>query len=144
MIFVMRLVYATVKTNTQNGAMNYTYGKKDKLKSKKTIELLFSDGKAITVFPLRLIYLPIAHEDGVTLKASVSVSKRLHKKAVTRNRIKRLLREAYRLNIPKYFNTNETPYAFMFLYIGKEVPEYNDLFKTMTALLERFVKKSGQ
>ena len=121
--------------------MRYTYGNKDKLKSKKTIELLFSKGQAITVFPLKLIYMPIGHKDGSVIKAGVSVSKRLHKKAFVRNRIKRLLREAYRLNKPKYFNNSETPYALMFLYIGKDVPDFEGIKQNMALLLSKFTKK---
>ena len=74
--------------------MNFKYSKKDKLKSKKLIERLFNEGKSLTVYPLRLIYLKTEFEDQSILKTGVSVSKRLQKTAVARNRIKRLLREA--------------------------------------------------
>ena len=100
--------------------MSFTYSKKDKLKSKKLIEQLFSQGKAITVYPLRLIYLKTQFDDDAVLKTGVSVSKRLHKTAVARNRIKRLLREVYRLNKPLYFNNSSTSYTFMILYLSKD------------------------
>ena len=72
--------------------MSFTYRKKDKLKSKKLIEQLFTEGKSISAYPLRLVYLKTAFEDQSLLKTGVSVSKRLHKTAVARNRIKRLIR----------------------------------------------------
>ncbi|WP_317045208.1 ribonuclease P protein component [Formosa algae] len=78
--------------------MKHTYGKTEKLKSKITIEKLFTEGKSVSAYPLRLVYLKTSFEDNVTIKAGVSVSKRNFKLAVDRNRIKRLLREAYRLN----------------------------------------------
>jgi len=124
--------------------MNLKYSKKNKLKSKKLIELLFSEGKAVTVFPLRLVYLKTEFDDGSALKAGVSVSKRLHKNAVDRNRIKRLLREAYRLNSPKYFNTNTTAFAFMILYISKDKTTFMELDDKMKKLFKKFLKNTAK
>lgn len=78
----------------------YKLGKQARLKSRKAIDQLFKDGKSFTVFPFRVIYqftkLPVS-PDAFQLQAGFSVSKRHFKKAVDRNRIKRLMREAYRL-----------------------------------------------
>jgi ribonuclease P protein component len=120
--------------------MSFTYSKKDKLKSKKNIERLFNEGKAITVFPLRLIYLDTSFNDGSKLKTGLSVSKRLHKTAVARNRIKRLIREAYRLNKPLYFNNSSTSYALMILYISKDGTSFDKMDKVMKMLFEKFSK----
>ena len=114
-----------------------------KLKSKKDIELLFTEGKAVTVYPLRLIYLKTEFDDGSILKTGVSVSKRLHKTAVARNRIKRLLREAYRLNKPLYFNNSSTPYAFMILYLSKDGTTFDKLNYSMKSLFEKFNNKTS-
>jgi ribonuclease P protein component len=118
--------------------MSFKYGKKDKLKSKKSIEQLFNEGKAVTVFPLRLIYLKTSFDDGNKLKTGVSVSKRLHKTAIVRNKIKRLMREAYRLNKPLYFNNSSTSYAFMILYISKDGTTFDKMNKAMKMLFEKF------
>ena len=122
-----------------NGIMLGTYPKKEKLKSKKHIEQLFSEGSSISVFPLRVVYLKTTFEDGVPIKAGVSVSKKIHKKAVARNRIKRLLREAYRLNKPK-INNSETQYALMILYLGKEMPSFETINSRMQRLFEKFTE----
>jgi ribonuclease P protein component len=122
--------------------MSFTYGKKDKLKSKKLIEQLFSEGKSITAYPLRLVYLKTEFEDQSLLKTGVSVSKRLHKTAVSRNRIKRLLREAYRLNKPLYFNNSSTSYAFMILYISKDGTTIDKLNNSMKLLFKKFIEKT--
>lgn len=122
--------------------MRFLYSKKDKLKSKKLIEQLFSEGKAVTAYPLRLIYVNTKHVDGSVLKTGVSVSKKLHKTAVARNRIKRLLREAYRLNKPLYFNNSSTPYAFMILYLSKDGTTFEELNSKMKLLFEKFLDKS--
>ena len=117
--------------------MRARYGKKDKLKSRKLIEELFSQGKAFTVFPLRLVYLSADFDDGSKIKAGFSVSSRVFKKAVDRNRIKRLMREAYRLNKKDHFNNLTTSCALMILYIGKTEPTYEQINKTMIAVLSK-------
>lgn len=122
--------------------MNFKYSKKDKLKSKKLIERLFNEGKSLTVYPLRLIYLKTEFEDQSILKTGVSVSKRLHKTAVARNRIKRLLREAYRLNKPLYFNNSSTSYAFMILYLSKDGTTFDTLNTSMNLLFKKFIDKT--
>ena len=121
--------------------MQASYPKKEKLKSKKLIEQLFIEGKSVSVFPLRLVYISTTFKEDVMIKAGVSVSKRNFKNAVDRNRIKRLLRESYRINKANYFNNITTQYAFMILYIGKKKPAFSELDTKMKLLLERFVEK---
>ena len=123
--------------------MSFTYSKKDKLKSKKNIEHLFNEGKAITAYPLKLIYLKTEFEDGSIIKTGVSVSKRLHKTAVSRNRIKRLLREAYRLNKPLFFNNSSVSYAFMILYLSKDGTTFDKVNDSMKMLFKKFRDKNS-
>ncbi|QCX53191.1 ribonuclease P protein component [Elizabethkingia sp. JS20170427COW] len=70
------------------------YPREEKLKAKKEIEALFKEGKWISCGKIRIIYLA----NTPSTKVGVSVSKRYFKKAVFRNRVKRLLREAYRID----------------------------------------------
>ena len=121
--------------------MRYTFPKKEKLKSKKLIEQLFSEGKSVTAFPLRLIYLKTPLIYDVKAQTGVSVSKRHFKRAVDRNRIKRLMREAYRLNKAYYFNNITAQYAFMILYIGKEKPKFIDVDSKTKLLFDKFLDK---
>jgi len=123
--------------------MNASYSKKEKLKSKKLIEELFAEGKVVSVFPLRLVYIKSSLKEGINLKTSVSVSKRNFKNAVDRNKIKRLMREAYRLNKASYFNNITTQYAFMILYIGKEKPTYVQVETKMKLLFEKFLDSTS-
>ena len=118
--------------------MTFSFNKKEKLKSKKLIEQLFTEGTTVSAFPLRLVYLPTVFTDDVIAKTGVSVSKRFFKKAVHRNRIKRLMRESYRLNKAVYFNNISTQYAFMILYIGKDLPTLNQVETRMKHLFEKF------
>ena len=124
--------------------MKATYSKKDKLKSKKLIEQLFADGQSVSSYPLRLVYLKTNFNENVFAKTGVSVSKKHFKKAVDRNRIKRLMREVYRLNKTNYFNNITTQYAFMILYIGKPIPTYAELEQPMNKLFEKFVDKESK
>ena len=73
--------------------MQQTFKKQEKLKKSKLIEQLFAQGKSLTIFPIKLIYLEINHNSPYKIQAGVTVSKRNFRKAVDRNRIKRLLRE---------------------------------------------------
>ncbi|GGW43761.1 ribonuclease P protein component [Arenibacter certesii] len=111
---------------------------KEKLKSKKLIEKLFAEGRSITQYPIRLIYLKIDFEDDAHCKVGVTASKRNFKSAVKRNRIKRLMREGYRLNKHLIFNNNENQFAFMFLYLGKEMPVQTKISDTMIRLMTKF------
>jgi len=120
--------------------LKFTFNKKEKLKSKKIIDQLFSKGQSVSVFPLRLVYMPTPFNDGALTKIGVSVSKRVFKTAVDRNRIKRLMRESYRLNKALYFNNMTTSYAFMILYIGKEKSSLTEMEARMKLLFEKFSK----
>ena len=121
-----------------------SYSNKEKLKSKKIIEQLFAEGRSISNFPLRLIYLETHFEDDSKIKTGVSVSKKKFKKAVDRNRIKRLLREAYRLEKQAYFNNITTQYAFMILYIGKDKPMFAQVETRMNQLFAKFLSKISE
>ncbi|WP_372919271.1 ribonuclease P protein component [Salegentibacter sp.] len=124
--------------------MDERFGKQDKLKSKKLIEDLFTRGKSVKKFPLKLVYLPLKPVDGPQLKTGVSVPKKLVKTAPKRNGIKRLMREAFRKN--KYLVTNDITgsYAFMFIYISRDKTDYESLNKTMIKILQTFVEKEKQ
>ncbi|MGC1630731.1 MAG: ribonuclease P protein component [Gelidibacter sp.] len=120
--------------------MDQSFKKIEKLKSQKLIEKLFSEGKSVAVYPLRLVYLKTSFDDAVQIKTGVSVSKRNFKTAVARNRIKRLMREAYRLNKAKYFDNIPDQYAFMILYIGKTGTDFQTISKKMNTLMDVFLK----
>ncbi len=119
--------------------MSFRFPKKEKLKSKKLFEQLFQEGKSITKFPLKLIYLKAPLSENVKIQTGVAVPKKNFKSAVKRNRIKRLLRESYRLNKDIVFNNIEGEFAFLFLYLGKEMPQYQAVEESMIAILQKFV-----
>ncbi len=117
--------------------MAFTFPKKDRLTGQKLIEKVFSEGKAITVFPIRVVYTSVKLQNHDCVQAGFTVPKRNFKKAVTRNRIKRLMRESYRLHKPSFFNNSTTSYAFMFLYLGKKVPDFEEIHQCMESVLNQ-------
>ena len=124
----------------------FSYNKTEKLKSRKQTEELFSKGKSFTIFPLRVLYLQLQQQDG-PVKAGVGVSSRNFKKAVQRNRIKRLLREAYRTEkIPLYHHLHNTGHhlTLFLLYIDKEMPEYVLLKEKMRLIIKRLIKELSE
>lgn len=118
--------------------MQFTYPKKEKLKSKTTIDLLFSEGNSVSKFPLRLVYVENKEENAELVKMGVSVSKKYFKKAVDRNYFKRVLRETYRLNKHILIDNLEKPYAFMFFYQTKERLSYQEIEEKTIQLFQKF------
>ena len=123
--------------------MNFTYPKSEKLKSKKTIDLLFSEGKSVSKYPLRLVYIEsdygIAENSTQKIKMGVSVSKKYFKHAVDRNYFKRVLRETYRLNKHLLIDHLEKPHAFMFFYQSNDRLSYQEIETKTIQLFEKFV-----
>lgn len=100
----------------------FGYPKNEKLKIKKEISLLFEKGKWKSVGKIRIINYK--NEQFANQKVGVSVSKRHYKKAVDRNRIKRLLREAYRLNKTQFTEAFGTQSASMLFWVSSEKPAH--------------------
>ena len=118
--------------------MQFTYPKHEKLKSKTTIDLLFSDGSSVSKFPLRLVYVENSEENAELIKMGVSVSKKYFKKAVDRNYYKRVLRETYRLNKHLLIDSLQKPYAFMFFYQTNERLSYQEIEEKTIQLFQKF------
>lgn len=109
-----------------------TYPEKEKLKSRKLIKKVFEEGKTIKSYPVLIRYVQIENDSN---NVGVSVSKRNFKKAVDRIRIKRQLREAYRLNKEELTHSG-SKFAVMIIFIGrKEIPSAK-LYETIKLLFK--------
>jgi ribonuclease P protein component len=142
-----KVVIFTVKiVETSLEKLSYTLGKQERLKSRKQIELLFKEGKAFSVPPLRVYYsfcpLPTDNyrETHCPLQFGVAVGTKHFKKAVDRNRVKRLMREAWRLqkiNLQQQLKSGNQQLHVFFIFTGKELPAYEMIAaKTGAAILK--------
>ena len=118
--------------------MNQKYPKSERLKGKNTIDLLFSKGKSVSKYPLRLVYVPIDNEVKSDIQVGVSVSKKYFKKAVDRNYFKRVLRETYRLNKHLILESVSNSYALMFFYQSADRLTYAEIHEKTIQLFEKF------
>lgn len=124
--------------------MKYTLKAHERLKSKKSIQELFRTGKSVKSFPFKLVYVPLEDSsDPAQIQFTVSVSKRLFKSAVDRNRIKRLVREAYRLEKPDLLSTLNESYAIMVIYISKKPLTFEISQSAMSKITKEFKKRTS-
>jgi len=124
-------------------AKNFSYNAKEKLKSRKQLDELFTKGRSLSVFPIKVFFAEVKNETNSPIKAGVGVSSKHFKKAVDRNRIKRLLREVYRLNkqpLLDCLQPNKKNIAIFFLYVDKVIPEYAVLKDKMPNVIVKLIK----
>ena len=125
----------------------YTLGKNERLKSRKSIERVFKEGKSFSNFPFRVVYIMEASEATSSLQAGFSVSTRYFKKAVDRNRVKRLMREGYRLQKNSLLATlkkQQLSLVIFIIYTGNLLPEYSDVFEKTGSIIKRLIKFAGE
>ena len=124
----------------------FSYNKTEKLKSRKQLDILFAKGKSFTVFPVKVWYAYAEEQDNI-LKTGVGVSSRNFKKAVHRNRIKRLLREAYRTEkqpLQTYLNNTEKKLAVFLLFVDKALPAYSVVKEKTGLCIQRLIKQLNE
>ena len=115
----------------------FTLGTNERLKSRKQIELLFSKGKKFTIAPFRVYYL-FNQLTNPPLQFGVGVSNKNFKKADDRNKIKRQVRDAYRLqkiSLQQKLKDKKYQLSVFLIYTNKEIPEYREVFEQIKKLL---------
>lgn len=132
-------------------AKQFTLGKNERLKSRKQIELLFSEGKKFVVGPFRVIYLLNemlnAQYSMFNIQFGVGVSAKNFKRAVDRNRIKRLTREGWRLQkneLKDKLAKADQQINVFFIYTSKEMPEYSLVFNKIGTAVKKLIEKIEQ
>ena len=122
-------------------AKQFGLGKEQRLKSQKVIEELFNGGKSFSSGSTRVHYL--FTENGPVLQFGAGASTRNFKKSVDRNKIKRRLREAWRLQklpLTELLLKQNHKLAVFFIYTGKELPEYKVVFDSTTRAISKLEK----
>lgn len=114
-----------------------TFGKTEKLSNKKTLDTLFKKGKVVNAYPLRLLYVESEWLEETSYKVAFGVPKRKFRRAVDRNRIKRLMREAYRLNKHE-LPANDKKNALMIMYLNNQMPTYKVIENKLLKLMQKF------
>jgi len=122
----------------------FTLGKNERLKSRKQIEQLFNDGQRFSISPFRIFYSfqnghpPVNHY----LQAGFGASSRNFKTAVDRNRIKRLTKEAWRLqknDLQDSLKEQNRKLNVFFIYTSKELPAYDDVYNNMKKIVVKLL-----
>ena len=126
-------------------AKKFTLGKNERLKSRKQIEQLFSEGKNFPLSPFRVYYkfIPIVNDSASSLQFGAGVSGKNFKRAVDRNRIKRLTREAYRVQkilLQEILSQKGLQLNLFFIYTGKELPGFSMMKEKVNVILNKMIK----
>ncbi|MEL7003464.1 MAG: ribonuclease P protein component [Bacteroidota bacterium] len=111
-----------------------TFGKSERLHKKKEIKELFDKGSSFYLYPFKVLHLT-AKEETVNPKILISVSKRSFKRAVDRNKVKRLIREAYRIN--KHNIQSKQNLLIAYIYTPKEILSFSLIEKKLKQVLSR-------
>lgn len=121
------------------------FPKSEKLHSKKLIDELFNKGSSFVMYPLKVISLPKSSQELENHQVLVAVPKKNFKRAVDRNKLKRRIKEAYRLH--KQVLDQLYPHKFLligYIYIGKDFADYSTIEDKLKHSLSRLVKTHHQ
>lgn len=120
----------------------HIFPKSQRLKSRKKLQQVFTEGSSVRTRELRLVYLATKSE-AASVKCGVGVTTRNFKHAVDRNRVKRLLRESYRLQQHELKNQLQghlLDVSLFLLYTGKTLPRYQDIYESVGIVLQKLQK----
>lgn len=119
--------------------LSFKFPKNERLCSKKLIDSLFANGKSIFLYPYRIKYLPASQFEVESNQFLISVPKKLFKRAVDRNLIKRRVKEAYRLHKSTFLNTEDQKEFLLiaYIYVAKEILDYQQIESKLIESLKR-------
>jgi len=115
-----------------------TFKRTERLKSSRIIGELFNSGDTITIFPLKLFWSIDNYDQLVPARIAVAIPARNIRSAVDRNRLKRRIRESYRLNkqiLLEFLSDKKLCLNFVFLYLPKTVSSYNQISEALIKIL---------
>ena len=125
-----------------NQQQRYKFGKDARLKSRKTIQKVFAEGRSVLSNSLKAIW--INENSETTLQTGITVSSRHFKKATDRNRIKRLIRESFRLQkheLEDYLKHQKVSMSIFLMYLGKDLPTQQQMHAAVSNLIKKIKNK---
>lgn len=127
-----------------SSAQRFTFKKEERLSKKKLIDELFEKGSSFYLAPFKVWIAPLNLPEGETAPAQVliSVSSKNFPRAVDRNKIKRLTREAYRLNKHALYdelNKREKKLLLAFIYSAKKIESFSLIEEKVVASLQKII-----
>ena len=114
-----------------------TLRKPELLRGKKTIAKLFNEGSSFFLYPYKVVFA-LNPEPGTPHRILVTVPKKRFKKAVDRNKIKRRIKESYRLN--KQLLHTEKPLIFAYIYLADKILSFQEIEDKLKQSLLRLNK----
>jgi ribonuclease P protein component len=122
--------------------VNNTFHKNERLCSKKQIDVLFEKGQTLSAYPIKIIFLERKNEAASAVMAMFVVPKKKFKHANDRNKLKRRMRESYRLQKNEFYNSvGGAKLDLALLYYGNKTEEYDTIFKAISKLLNNLTKQ---
>ena len=126
-------------------SLSFTFGRHERLKSDVLISQLYTQGKSISKYPLRITYLvhPSLFYTDSSVKVSINASKKGLRLAVKRNRMKRLLREIYRHHkhpLQNMLDRENCCLSIGIVYVGTHLSEYDPLERLYLKLQKRIIE----
>ena len=120
-------------------SQRYTFGRNEKLKHRKDIRRLFDKGHTFAKYPIRVLFTVEIKATDSNTQCAFTVPKRSFKHAVIRNRLKRRMREAYRLQKHLLIDNTDPSHVFhlLFIYTGNEELPYQKIEKAMRKILPK-------
>ena len=117
----------------------YTFAKEERVTGAKRVDAIFASGKSFISYPLRVVYLQHEQSRVASCSILISVPKKRMKKALHRNRVKRLVREAYRLNkkLTRDIDLSEQSMDIAFIYVKDTASTYTEIEKAMLKALKQ-------
>ena len=117
-----------------------TLSKSERLSSKKIIDTLFIEGITLTSYPFVIKYAPLPEVEGQSHQVLFTASKRNFKKAVDRNKIKRMMKEVYRVNKTE-LDSIEKKYALAYIYTAKKILPFKEIQTKLIGSIIRLEKE---
>jgi ribonuclease P protein component len=123
------------------------FTKEERLHSKKLVDELFARGSSFFLYPFKVIYAFEDRDHNVPVRLLVTVSKRHFKRAVDRNRLKRLVRESYRLHKDTLFahlEKHSKKLNFGLVYVGETILSHAEIERKLILILQRIIEQDEE